>query len=305
MAAMASPKDWLEGARLRTLPAAAAPVLIGIGAAIHLDAFSWGMSLLALLVALSLQIGVNFSNDYSDGVRGTDEDRVGPVRMTASGLVSPKVVLAAALGNFAVAGAAGLALVIWSGQWWLLAVGVAAVAAAWFYTGGSSPYGYLGVGLSEVFVFLFFGLVATVGTTFVQTLSAPWWLWTAASGIGLVSVALLMVNNIRDIPTDSQVGKRTVAVRLGDRASRILYVVLAAGSAILGGVATSGMPLSLVWPFGVGAVLLFASLFGILPIVTGASGKNLLGALRNTGLYALGYGLVLGSVFAVGTPPGT
>lgn len=304
---MASFQDWLEGARLRTLPAAVAPVFIGVGAAQNLGGASIGKSLLAFGVALALQVGVNFANDYSDGKRGTDEVRLGPTRLTASGLVPPKTVLAMALTCFALAGILGLALIAWAGQWWMLGVGVAAVAAAWFYTGGSHPYGYMGVGLSEVFVFVFFGLVATIGTTYVQSFSAPWWLWLGASGIGLVSVALLMVNNVRDIPTDSKVGKTTVAVRLGDRVSRALYVTLIVASIILGTVALWGAngrlvgSGPLVWGPAIFAVAAFiASAPGVRGVLSGAGGKDLLPALRNTGLFALAYGIGLGALFALG-----
>ncbi|QWW19300.1 1,4-dihydroxy-2-naphthoate polyprenyltransferase [Schaalia sp. 19OD2882] len=214
---------WVEGARLRTLPAAAAPVLVGTAAAVNLGTWAPGRAALALVVALALQVGVNYSNDYSDGIRGTDEDRVGPPRLTGGGLVPPKVVLAAALGCFAVAGLAGLALLWLSGQWWLAVAGVAAVVAAWFYTGGRTPYGYMGIGVSELMVFVFFGLMACVGTTWTQVPQAPWWLWVAASSLGLLSVAMLMVNNIRDIDTDAVAGKRTLAVRLGRRVSLIVF----------------------------------------------------------------------------------
>ena len=304
---MASFQDWLEGARLRTLPAAVAPVFIGVGAALNLGGASVGKSLLAFGVALALQVGVNFANDYSDGKRGTDEVRLGPTRLTASGLVPPKTVLAMALACFGLAAVLGLALIAWSGQWWMLGVGVAAVAAAWFYTGGSHPYGYMGVGLSEAFVFIFFGLVATIGTTYVQSFEAPWWLWLGASGIGLVSIALLMVNNVRDIPTDSEVGKRTVAVRLGDGLSRKLYVALIVSSIILGTAAVSGANARLV---GDGLLLWGPAIFavaasaGAVPgargVLSGAGGKDLLPALRNTGLFALAYGIGLGALFAFG-----
>ena len=275
---------------MRTLPAAAAPVLLGIGAAIKLDSFSWGMSLLAMLVGLALQVGVNFSNDYSDGIRGTDEHRVGPKRLTASGALSHRTVLMLALACFAVAGLAGLILVAWSGSWWLLVIGMAAVIAAWFYTGGKRPYGYAGVGLSELMVFVFFGLFATVGTAWVQAHSAPWWLWAAACGIGLVSTALLLVNNIRDIPTDKQSGKITLCVRMGDSWSRILYVLVTIVSAPLGGLA------SLWW---ITLILLAYAIPGILGVVRGQTGKELLPALRNTGLYALAYGVIIGTAFAL------
>lgn len=297
---MASFGDWLEGARLRTLPAAAAPVFIGVGAAYLLGGGSAGKSALALGVALSLQIGVNFANDYSDGVKGTDQQRVGPTRLTASGLVPAKTVLSVALGCFVAAGVLGLALIAWSGLWWLLVVGGASVAAAWYYTGGKKPYGYMGVGLSELFVFVFFGLVATVGTTYVQSYSAPWWLWLAASGIGFVSIALLMVNNIRDIPTDMVTGKITIPVRLGDGLSRFTYVALMTASVVLGGISLLGAGTNLTVTIVIAALLLVGSLPGVVGVVSGKTGRGLLPALRNTGLYALMYGLVVGLGFAVG-----
>ena len=294
---MASAKDWLEGARLRTLPAAAAPVFVGAGAAANLHALSWGKSLLALVVALALQIGVNFSNDYSDGIRGTDQQRVGPLRLTASGLVPAKTVLNVALGCFATAAAAGIALIVWSGLWWLLAVGALAVLAAWFYTGGKNPYGYKGFGASEVLVFVFFGLVATIGTAIVQTYSCPWWLWLAASGIGLASVSLLMVNNLRDIPTDKATGKLTIAVR-----TRTVYALFMAASMILGAVAAGGSGATLTWSLAVAGVLAIAATPGVFQVMGGDEGPELLATLRNTGLYTLAYGVILAAVFALGAP---
>lgn len=292
---MPSPAMWLEGARLRTLPAAAAPVIIGAGAAARLGAFSWQRWLLALGVALLLQIGVNFANDYSDGVRGTDDNRVGPTRLTASGQVHPRLVLTLALGCFALAGALGLILLWLSGQWWLLFAGIAAVAAAWFYTGGSHPYGYAGIGLSELFVFVFFGLLATVGTTWVQIPSAPWWLWTAAVGVGLASVALLFVNNIRDIPTDRVSGKKTLAVRLGQRLSRFTYCLLLVGVLVCFALSLHSVsPMTVI--FVVAALFPVAHLCNALRL--GAQGIALLPVLRSTGLLTLGYGVVLAVVFA-------
>lgn len=285
--------DWLEGARLRTLPAAAAPVIIGTGAAVHLDSFSPGMSALALLVALLLQVGVNFANDYSDGVRGTDVERLGPVRLTASGIVPRGQVLRIALACFGLAGVAGLALVAWSASWWLLLAGATAVVAAWFYTGGARPYGYMGVGLSELFVFVFFGLMATVATTWVQAHSAPGWLWLAASGMGLTSVALLLVNNIRDIPTDKKVGKNTLAVRVGDHASRGLYVAALGSAAILGAAAVTLSVKPILWGLWTLLVLLALALTTALPVLVGASGPGLLRTLRNTGFFALAYAALL------------
>lgn len=290
--------EWLEGARLRTLPAAAAPVLVGAGAAWYQDSFSTAKSVLAMVVALALQVGVNLSNDYSDGIRGTDEHRVGPVRLTASGAVSPRRVLVSALVCFAIAAAAGLALIGWSGHWWLLAVGAFAIVAAWFYTGGKNPYGYAGVGLSELFVFIFFGLVATVGTTYVQTTVLPWWLWVAASGIGVISVSLLMVNNLRDIPTDQAVGKNTLAVRIGDRRSRVLYASLVGVGVGLGAVAVVGSG-AFFWWVAV-PVLVVAAVPGVRAVLGGAQGASLLSALKSTGLLALWYGLALALTLVAG-----
>lgn len=214
---------WIEGARLRTLPAAAAPVMVGTAAAFYMGTWAPLRAALALTVALALQIGANYSNDYSDGIRGTDDHRVGPPRLTGGGLVAPHVVRTVAFLFFALAGIAGFALVCLSHQWWMIAAGLGAVLAAWFYTGGRRPYGYAGVGLSELMVFLFFGLMACVGTTWTQVHEAPWWLWVAASALGLLSVAMLMINNIRDIDTDTAAGKRTLAVRVGRRAARLLF----------------------------------------------------------------------------------
>ena len=237
---MATFGQWVEGARLRTLPLAFAPILAGAGAAIGtlggvsdliigspLRADSPTINylhvivcvVLALIVALALQIGSNFANDYSDGVRGTDDVRVGPTRLTASGLVPPQRVKRAALLSFATAGVAGLALTLVAQAWWFIPVGVLAVLAAWFYTGGSHPYGYYALG--EVFVFIFFGLVATVGTGYAIAGTMTLSMWAAAVGVGLFACAVLMVNNVRDIPTDTQAGKTTLAVVLGDRGARV------------------------------------------------------------------------------------
>ena len=225
---MTSPQEWLHGARPRTLPLAVAPIL-GAAAVVAPHERNVLVLVLCAAVALALQIGVNYANDYSDGIRGTDAQRAvtgGPVRLVGQGLASPRAVKRAALLSFAAACACGLAVVAVAGDWRLLFIGAAAVPAAWFYTGGSRPYGYAGLG--EVFVFIFFGLAAVLGTVFAMsgtiTTSALW----AATGEGLLAAAVLMVNNIRDIATDAPQGKRTLAVRLGDRRGRLAYVVMTA-----------------------------------------------------------------------------
>ncbi|MFL6059958.1 MAG: 1,4-dihydroxy-2-naphthoate polyprenyltransferase [Marmoricola sp.] len=220
---MATAGQWIEGARPRTLPAAVAPVLAGSGIALHAYSFCWWRAGLALLVSLMLQVGVNYANDYSDGIRGTDDDRVGPLRLVGSGLARPEAVKAAAFTAFGAAGVFGLALAV-STSWWLVLVGALSIAAAWFYTGGKKPYGYLGLG--EVVVFIFFGLVAVLGTVYVQVEDLPGIAWAPASAIGALACSILVANNLRDIPTDTVAGKRTLAVKLGDLNTRRLYTFL-------------------------------------------------------------------------------
>jgi 1,4-dihydroxy-2-naphthoate octaprenyltransferase len=212
---------WLVGARPRTLPAAIAPVLVA--SSLAQDSFDPLTALLALIVSLSLQIGVNYANDYSDGIRGTDTDRIGPSRLTAGGLAKPVQVKSAAFISFSVAAVAGLGLAI-STSWWLIAVGAISIAAAWGYTGGKNPYGYMGLG--ELFVFIFFGLVATVGSFYVQVAKITGQSILAGVIVGLLACAILVINNIRDRAKDEVVGKLTLAVRLGDKRSRIFYSVL-------------------------------------------------------------------------------
>jgi len=280
---VADAREWLAGTRPRTLPAAVVPVLIGSGVALGYDEFSWWRALLALAVALALQVGVNFANDYSDGVRGSDERRVGPVRLVAAGLAPPRHVLYAAFGCFFAGGVAGLALAAVT-SWWLVAVGAACIAAAWFYTGGPRPYGYHGLG--EVFVFVCFGVVAVAGTAYVQMKTLSWLGLAASVPAGLLACALLMVNNLRDIGSDTLAGKRTLAVVLGDARSRVAYV------------------LTLLTPFGVAALLAFfrpvtlltalALPLARLPVRSvrdGASGPALIKALGQTGRLQLAFGI--------------
>jgi 1,4-dihydroxy-2-naphthoate octaprenyltransferase len=226
--------SWISGARLRTLPLAIAPVVIGASAASLVDKFSWLLTALCLVVTLCLQIGVNYANDYSDGVRGTDAYRVGPGRLTGSGSAKPRTVLIVALSFFAVAILAGLAITVITQIWWLPAAGLVCVAAAWFYTGGKRPYGYMGLG--ELSVFVFFGLVATAGTMFVQAGTVSDEAWLGGAGIGFIACAVLVINNARDIETDRLSGKRTLATRMGRRGSVVFYIVLMVLAMVIAGV---------------------------------------------------------------------
>jgi 1,4-dihydroxy-2-naphthoate polyprenyltransferase len=291
---VATPAQWLAGARPRTLPAALSPVLAGTGVAAYVDEAVWWKALLALVVSLALQVGVNYANDYSDGIRGTDDVRVGPMRLVGSGVAAPGAVKRAAFLAFGVAAVAGLALAA-ATAWWLVAVGAMCVLAAWFYTGGSSPYGYLGLG--EVMVFVFFGLVAVIGTTYVQTETWEWPALYAGVGIGALACAILVVNNLRDIPTDAVAGKRTLAVRLGEPRTRGLYalLVLAAAAAVVAvAVATSWCVL-----VGLGFLLLAAP--GLRAVLGGARGPALVPVLQQTGLAELAWAvLVAAALFACG-----
>ncbi|KQQ03733.1 MULTISPECIES: 1,4-dihydroxy-2-naphthoate polyprenyltransferase [unclassified Rathayibacter] len=285
-------REWIGGARLRTLPLAIAPVLIGTGATQVTDeGWHWVRALLCLAVALALQIGVNYANDYSDGVRGTDANRVGPSRLTGSGAAKPKTVLTVALVFFGLAGLAGLALTVLSGFWWLLIVGAAAIAAAWFYTGGRRPYGYLGLG--EVFVFVFFGLVATVGTTFVQIGRTNQESWLGAVAAGLFACAVLMVNNIRDIPTDRLSGKRTLAVLTGPTVSRAIYSAFVLVPFAIAVILALFYPLAWLTLF-----VLLAILPAILITLTARTAKELILALQLTSLGGLAYAAILGAALA-------
>jgi 1,4-dihydroxy-2-naphthoate octaprenyltransferase len=262
---------WLLGARPRTLPAAVAPVVVAT--ALAGSGASLIPALLALLVSLALQVGVNYANDYSDGIRGTDANRVGPTRITASGLATPSSVKRAAFISFGLGASAGLALAAMTG-WWLIIVGALAILAAWSYTGGKNPYGYLGLG--ELFVFIFFGVVATVGSFYVQSEQITRDALLASIPMGTFSCALLAVNNIRDRALDEPVGKRTLAVRLGDRNSRIFFAALIAFGYLA--VAAMGNPwLALTLLSAPMALSLVRSVLG------GAQGRDLIPSLAKTG----------------------
>ena len=279
--ARATAAQWVEGARPRTLPAAVAPVVAATG----LVAFSGGArplaAVLALLVSLALQVGVNFANDYSDGIRGTDAVRVGPLRLVGSGLARPASVRAAAFASFAVAGLAGLLLVVLTRHEWLLAVGVACVLAAWYYTGGRRPYGYRGLG--EVFVFVFFGLVAVGGTGYVQTGTVSLLLLLTGIWVGALTTAILVANNLRDLAGDAAVGKRTLATRLGDRGTRLFYVALVAVG-VLGQVAVA--LLTTPWAL-LGIVPLLLLVPAVRSVLAGSRGRDLIAVLKATGLAEL------------------
>ncbi len=283
---MATPGQWLAGARPRTLPAAISPVLAGTGVAAYADGAVVWKALLALVVSLALQVGVNYANDYSDGIRGTDADRVGPMRLVGSGAASPATVKRAAFLAFGVAAVAGLVLAA-STAWWLVAVGAVSVLAAWFYTGGARPYGYLGLG--EVMVFVFFGLVAVVGTTYVQTSTFELSAGYAAIGVGALACAILVVNNLRDIPTDTLAGKRTLAVVLGPARTRALYLllVLAAIAAVV------AVAVSTTWWALLGLGFLGPVLPGVRTVMSGAVGPALVPVLQSTGLAELAWALLV------------
>lgn len=283
--------DWLAGARPRTLPLAIAPVVLGAGSAQWAGAFDLVSFVLCVVVAVALQVGVNYANDYSDGIRGTDANRVGPARLTGSGRVQPAKVKRAAFVSFASAVVAGLALVAVSGLWILLGVGALALVAAWFYTGGRRPYGYQGFG--EIVVFVFFGLVATIGTAWVMVGSIPGETWLTGSAAGFFASAVLLVNNIRDRERDAQVGKKTLAVRIGDRPSRIVLVVLL----LLPYVILGMLSLVFLWApvvFITGIVTIVI----IVIVLSARTPKELITALGLMSLNAVSYALGLGAAIA-------
>jgi len=281
----------VAGARPRTLPAAIVPVAVGSGVAAGYGEFVAWRAVLALIVALALQVGVNYANDYSDGVRGTDERRVGPVRLVGSGLATPRQVLTAALGSFLVASLAGLVLAA-AVSWWLLLLGAAAIAAAWFYTGGSRPYGYRALG--EISVFAFFGVGAVVGTAYVEMGRFSWLAVAASIPVGLLACALLVINNLRDIPTDKPAGKRTLAVVLGDRRTRKLYVACACVPFAVAVAMAAAAPLTLVT---LAALPLAAE--PVRQVLHAATGRGLISVLGQTGRLQLVFGLLLTAGLAI------
>lgn len=285
---MTTSAQWWVGARPRTLPAAVAPVIIGTA----LAGADWipARACLALIVALALQIGVNYANDYSDGIRGTDDDRLGPLRLVGQGIAAPRAVRNAAFASFLIAALAGILLVALSGFWWLLIVGAASMGAAWFYTGGSRPYGYAGWG--EVFVFAFFGPVPVLGTLYVQTGTVTAAAIAASVGIGALTSAILVTNNLRDIPTDRSSGKLTLAVRLGDSKTRALYVALIAiafVAVVMVALVNSGDGL---WPL-LGLTALPWAVPPLRVVTSGAVGPGLIAALVATGRLVIAYCVAL------------
>lgn len=288
---------WVEGARLRTLPLAVAPIIVAIGVSSAFQSQSdWLKTALCLAVALFLQIGVNYANDYSDGIRGTDSNRVGPLRLTGSGTFKPKTVKFAAFGFLALGGLCGLAIVVLTQLWWMLAVGAAAILAAWFYTGGKRPYGYAGLG--EIVVFIFFGLVAVFGTVYIQSpelfkarelllMVAP-----GAIGIGLYASAVLMINNIRDIDTDRPVGKKTLAVRVGKGWAKFIYLLMIWSPLALGWfypVVSPAFLAAFVYPLAIVLILLPVTLI----VLTAKTPSENILALKLTSYAALAYAVLL------------
>jgi 1,4-dihydroxy-2-naphthoate octaprenyltransferase len=280
-------KLWVEGARLRTLPLAVAPVMVGWGAAGTIQSFKAPLALLALAVALFLQIGVNYANDYSDGIRGTDEFRVGPLRLTGSKSVRPELVKFVAFGFFALAALAGLAIVVITGFWWLLSVGAIAIVAAWFYTGGKNPYGYAGLG--ELAVFVFFGLVAAMGTAYIQIGNFDANSLFGGAAIGLFAAGVLMINNIRDINQDVLAGKRTLAVKVGKKWALGYYLAMV------------WLPFVILLPFPYlypATFFAWLALFFILPAtliaITAKTPRELILVLKLTSFAALTYGVMFG-----------
>lgn len=280
--------DWIEGTRPHTWANAFSPVIVGTGAAAYGGNADWVRAILAFVVAWALIIGVNFANDYSDGIRGTDEDRTGPARLTGGGLAKPEHVKYAAFICFATAGVSGITLSLLS-SWWLIPIGALCILAAWFYTGGKNPYGYRGLG--EVAVFVFFGLVAVLGTQFTQLGTVTWVGVASAIAIGAISSSVNMANNIRDIPSDTATGKVTLAVRLGDKRARSLFAVLSFVPFVV------SLLLAFVWwPFVLGALAAPLVIPGVHTILSGATGRELIPVLGGNGRAMLLWALITAGV---------
>ncbi|MEO7422980.1 MAG: 1,4-dihydroxy-2-naphthoate polyprenyltransferase [Ornithinibacter sp.] len=290
---MATLSQWVAGARPRTLPAAIAPVLLGSAAAHLSGAADLALAILALLVSLALQVGVNYANDYSDGIRGTDEARVGPVRLVGQRLAQPGNVKLAAFASFGAAGLAGLALVGLSQAWIMLPLGVFAVLAAWRYTDGDNPYGYRGLG--EVYVFVFFGLMATLGTLYTQALTLSWFGLAGAVGVGAIASSILVANNLRDIPTDREHDKQTLAVRLGDRRTRLLYLTLVVVSVLALGAMAVWSPWALL-----GLLAVPIAVRSVRLVLGSTTGRDLVPVLAATGLYEVAYAVLVTVGVAIG-----
>ena len=289
---MATLSQWIAGARPRTLPAAVAPVVVGTAAAAPLDRDNPGLGLLAVLVSLGLQVGVNYANDYSDGIRGTDADRVGPIRLVGQHKAKPENVKLMAFAFFGAAALVGLALVAISEAWLMIPLGALAVLAAWRYTGGDNPYGYRGLG--ELYVFVFFGLMATLGTLYTQAKEVTSLGVYGAVGVGAIASAILVANNLRDIPTDRESGKRTLAVRLGDRGTRLLYVGLVVVAVVMVVAISSQQVFALV------ALLSLAVIAKPLrALLSGATGRDLVPVLASTGIFEIVYAALLAAGIAI------
>ena len=289
---MATLSQWIAGARPRTLPAAVAPVVVGTAAAAPLERADLSLGLLALLVSLGLQVGVNYANDYSDGIRGTDADRVGPIRLVGQHKAQPENVKLMAFAFFGAAALVGLALVAISEAWIMVPLGALAVLAAWKYTGGNNPYGYRGLG--ELYVFVFFGLMATLGTLYTQAKEITSLGVYGAVGIGAIASAILVANNLRDIPTDRESGKLTLAVRLGDRGTRVLYVALVVVAVAM------VVAISTQQVFALIALLSLAVIAKPLrALLSGATGRDLVPVLASTGLFEIAYAVLLAAGIAL------
>ena len=288
---MTSLNNWYQGTRPKTLGAAIAPVLVGSSLAHYENSFDLTISLLALLVSVSIQIAVNFANDYSDGIKGTDNQRIGPVRLVGQNLASPQAVKSAAFLFFFVAAIAGLIITILTKQWWFLLLGISAIIAAWTYTGGPKPYGYAGYG--EIFVFIYFGLVAVLGTTYAQTLFFKPYFLIFAISIGLFAAAILVTNNLRDREKDLQNKKITLAVKLGDSKTRVLYAALLTIPFVLVGSMFFTNNSAIFTNIQIQLLALPVAWQALKPVLAKVEGKELIAVLTKTGQTELFWALLV------------